>query len=150
MNSKRVSSIGDIARSRLATIGLDALLLDAAKLLGETQINLVVVCGRDGTLAGVITKTNVVRLIGQCCGSACNTLAADVMTPQVTSCRLADDLATVLTMMQERGFVHVPVLDEDSRPVGVINARDALRELMVEGAYEESLLRDYVLGIGYR
>ena len=29
-------------------------------------------------------------------------------------------------------------------------ARDALRELMLEGQYEEALLRDYVMGVGYR
>lgn len=150
MNTKLVSSIGDIARSRLVTIGVDALLMDAAKLLADTQINLVVVCGPDGAMAGVITKTNIVRLIGGCCGNACRTLAADVMTPDVTSCRPTDCLPDVLSMMQERGFVHIPVLDENSRPVGVVNARDALRALMVEGEYEESLLRDYVMGIGYQ
>lgn len=150
MNTKLVSSLAEMARSRLATIGVDALLMDAAKLLAQTQIDLVVVCDRDGAMVGVITKTNIVRVIGGCCGSACHTLAADVMTPEVTYCRLADRLTDALSMMQERGFVHIPVLDEGTRPVGVINARDALAELFVEGEYEESLLRDYVMGIGYR
>ena len=49
-----------------------------------------------------------------------------------------------------RGFVHVPVIDAAGRPSGVVNARDALRELMAEGQYEEALLRDYVMGVGYR
>lgn len=150
MNTKLVSSIGDIARSRLATVGLDALLLDGAKLLADTKINLVVVCGPDGTLAGVITKTDIVRVISGCCGSACTQLAADVMSSQVASCHLADGLTDVLSTMQQGGFMQIPVLDEHSRPLGVISARDVLRELMVEDEYEESLLRDYVMGIGYR
>jgi len=53
-------------------------------------------------------------------------------------------------MMQARGFVHVPVVDAAGRPTGVVNARDALREMMIEGQYEEALLRDYVMGVGYR
>lgn len=53
-------------------------------------------------------------------------------------------------MMGKRGFVHVPVLDEHSEPSGVVNARDALGVLLEEEQYEESLLRDYVMGIGYR
>ena len=49
-----------------------------------------------------------------------------------------------------RGFVHVPVIDEEAMPWGVVNARDALRLLWAEEKYEEVLLRDYVMGIGYR
>lgn len=149
MNTKLVSSIGDIARSRLVSVRVDALLMDTAKLLADTQISLVVVCGPDGAMAGVITKTDIVRLIGGCCGGACRTLAADVMTQEVTSCRPTDCLPDVLSMMQRRGFLHIPVVDESYRPLGVINAHDAFRALMAEEEYEGSLLRDYVMGIGY-
>jgi hypothetical protein len=50
--------------------------------------------------------------------------------------------------MKERGFKNVPVTDRDSRPV-VLNARDALQVLLEEAENEESLLRDYVMGIGF-
>jgi CBS domain-containing protein len=53
-------------------------------------------------------------------------------------------------MMAKRGFVHMPVVDENSKPLGVVNDRDALRALMAEQKYEASLLRDYIMGIGYR
>jgi len=149
MNTKLVSSIGDVARSRLLIVGVDTWLMDAAKLLTDTHIGLVVVCGPDGKMAGVITKTDIVRLIGTCAGGACRTRAADVMTQEVTSCCPTDRLPDVLSMMQQRGFVHIPVVDEHYIPVGVINARDALRVLMAEEEYEGSLLRDYVMGIGY-
>ena len=58
--------------------------------------------------------------------------------------------ADLLSMMGRRGFVHVPVIDEEAMPWGVVNARDALRLLWAEEKYEEVLLRDYVMGIGYR
>jgi CBS domain-containing protein len=131
-------------------IRTDALLVDAAKLLSDTQISLVVVCDFDGAMAGVITKTNIVQQIGRCGGSACMATTADVMTRDVTLCRPTDCLPDVLSMMATRGFVHIPVIDEHSRPLGVVNARDALRALLAEEKYEVSLLRDYVMGIGYR
>ena len=99
---------------------------------------------------GVITKTDIVREIGRCGESACTTAAADVMTRDVTYCRPTDSLADVLSTMEKRGFIHIPVVDEKFEPWGVVNARDALRALMAEGNYEASLLRDYVMGIGYR
>ena len=149
MNTKLVGSIETVARSRLATISVDASLVDVAKLLSATHISLVVVCDSDGRLVGVVTKTDVVRQIGLCGEAACTSTLAAVMTPDVACCRPTDALPDVLSMMEKRGFVHIPVVDGSSKPVGVVNARDALRALMAEGTYETALLRDYVMGIGY-
>lgn len=52
--------------------------------------------------------------------------------------------------MKERRLKNVPIADEESRPVGVLNARDALQGLLEEVEDEESLLRDYVMSIGYQ
>jgi len=51
--------------------------------------------------------------------------------------------------MKNRGLKNIPINDQDSRPVGVLNARDALQALLEEVENEESLLRDYVMGIGF-
>lgn len=150
MNTKLVSSIAAVTRSRLVTIGVDGSVLDAARLLSDTQISLVVVCNADRTMAGVVTKTNIVRQIAHCHGSSCTIAVAEIMTANATFCRNTDFLPQVLAMMTERGYVHVPVIDDNRRPLGVVNARDALRELMLEEQYEEALLRDYVMGVGYR
>jgi predicted transcriptional regulator len=56
MNTKLVSSMDSIARSRRVAIGVDALLVGAAELLSTAQIGLVVVCDSVGAMAGVITK----------------------------------------------------------------------------------------------
>lgn len=145
-----VSALLPAAQKRLATVGEDAPLIDAAKLLAHSHINLVVVCRSDGTIAGVITKTDVVRQIGHCVGADCTKPASAVMTRDVVVCRPSDWLRDVWSTMRERGFKHVPVVDDASRPLGVLYARDALEVLLEETEAEELLLRDYVLGIGYR
>ena len=149
MNIKRVSNMDAIARSRLVTISVDTPLLEAARSLSDTQISLVVVCDADGVMAGVITKTDLVKKIGHCLGSACQTLAAELMVSDVASCSPSDLLSDVLTLMEKRGFVHFPVVDANRKPLGVVNARDALRVLVADGEYQESQLRDYVMGVGY-
>lgn len=137
-------------RARLATIPEDASLVDAATQLARSRINLVVACRSDATIAGVITKTDVVRQISQCTGTDCTKAASLVMTRDVMVCRPTDWLPDVWTAMRERGLKHVPVVDEVSHPVGVLYARDALQVLLEKTEAEELLLRDYVLGIGYR
>lgn len=149
MTIKKVRNIQTITRSRLVTISVDTPLLIAARTLSDTHISLVVVCDADGVMAGVITKTDLVKKIGHCLGSACQTLAAELMVSDVASCSPGDLLSDVLSMMEKRGFVHFPVVDADRRPLGVVNARDALRVLIADEQYEESLLRDYVMGVGY-
>ncbi len=51
--------------------------------------------------------------------------------------------------MKERSLKNIPVVDQDSRPLGVLNARDALQGLLDEAQDEEGLLRDYVMSVGY-
>ena len=65
-------------------------------------------------------------------------------------CEPHDVLLDVLFKMEGSGFVHLPVVDHNLLPFGVINARDALRALLADEQYEESLLRNYVTGIGYQ
>lgn len=150
MHSILVKKIEALARSRLMTVSADALLVDVANLLSDTHISLVVVCNSHGAMVGVITKTDIVQQIGRSCESIGTTVACDVMTRNVTSCCPTDSLLDALSMMEKSSFVHLPVIDEKSKPSGVVNAGDALRALMAEGKYEAAMLRDYVMGIGYR
>jgi CBS domain-containing protein len=136
------------ARKKLVTIADDAPLIQAAKLL-RVGTDLVVVCGSAGFLSGVITKTDVVRQISNCQGATCITAASLVMTRDVVVCQPGDWLHEVWSKMKEHGFKNVPVTDRDSRPVGVLNARNALQVLLEEFENEETLLRDYVMGIGF-
>lgn len=128
----------------------DTSVREVAQLLSSTHISLVVVCDPEGTMVGVVTKSDIVRQTGRCTGQNCTDTADSIMTRDVVSCRAIDGLPDVLAMMQAQGLVHVPVVEPDGKPSGVVNARDALRELVLEGQYEQALLRDYVMGVGYR
>jgi len=118
MNAKLVSSTEAVAVSRLVAVNVNALLADVAKVLSSTHVSLVVDCNSDGTMAGVIKKRSIVKSISQCEEAVCTTATADMMTRDVTSCRPIDRLPDVLSMMHKRGFVHIPVIDEHSKPTG--------------------------------
>lgn len=137
------------ARKRLHTIKEDAPVIEAAKLLLDCHTDLLVVRTGDELLAGVITKTDVVRQMSICQGSGCTIAASSVMTRTVVHCQPNDVLSNVWSIMKDRGLKNLPVLDRDSRPIGVLNARDALELLREEVEYEEVLLRDYVMCVGW-
>jgi CBS domain-containing protein len=147
-----VEKILPVARERLVTVRDDALLAEAARFLDGRHINVVVVCDKDGAMVGVVTRTDVVRQIGLFLGQGCGCTApiATAMTRDVTYCCPDDLLQDVWSIMKERKLLHVPIVGKDFRPLGVINARDALLVLLESSEHEGALLRDYVMGIGYR
>jgi CBS domain-containing protein len=137
------------ARKRLRTIGTEALLTDAARELSAQHVELVVVCDSDGKVVGIITKADVVRRITHCQGAACRATAGAAMTQDVVSCHLDDHLTDVWTRMKQHSLRHIPVVDAYSRPIGIINARDALNALLINAAHEVEPLRDFVMSVGY-
>ena len=118
--------------------------------MSRPHVDLVVVCGSGGEMVGVLTKTDVVRQIRQCTGGSCVTRVDAVMTRDVVACRPGQWLHDIWSVMKERSLQRIPMVDQDGRPLGMIDARDALESLLSETENEESLLRDYVMCVGYR
>ena len=144
-----VEQIVPKARQRLSIMSDDGLVREAAALMSAPNTDLIVICSRDGKMAGVVTKTDIVGQMGHCSGSGCTCQVSTIMTKNVVSCRPHGSLHDVWSMMKESGLQRIPIIDRDSKPLGIIYARDALQSLLGEVEDEESLLRDYVMGIGY-
>jgi CBS domain-containing protein len=87
------------ARKRLITISDSAPLIEAAKLF-RAGTDLIVVCGRDDALVGIITKTDVVGQISHCQGASCTTAASSVMVRDVALCRPGEWLSDVWSRMK--------------------------------------------------
>jgi CBS domain-containing protein len=147
-NAMYVERLLAAARERLVTISDGAPLIEAANFL-HRGTDLVIVCGSAALLRGVITKTDVVGQMSGCQGASCTMAASLAMTRDVVVCRPDEPLQEVWKRMKGRKLKNIPVVDQDSRPRGVLHARDILQVLLDESQDEESMLRDYVMGVGY-
>jgi len=58
--------------------------------------------------------------------------ASLAMTRNVVVCRPHELLQDVWKRMKERKLKNIPVVDQDSRPVGVLHAREILQVLLKE------------------
>ncbi len=87
---------------------------------------LLVVDQRDGKLIGICTERDLTfKVLAE--GLDINsTLVGSVMTADPQSIGPDKPFGHALHMMFEGGFRHMPVIDSDSRPLGVISSRDAL------------------------
>jgi CBS domain-containing protein len=147
-NAMYVERLLPAAREKLVTIADDAPLTEAANFLRKGT-DLVIVCGSAGLVTGVITKTDVVGQMSRCQGASCTMAASLAMTRDVVVCRPDELLRDVWKRMRDHKLKNIPIVDEGSRPMGVLHARDILQVLLEESEDEESMLRDYVMGIGY-
>ena len=150
LQEMQVSSIQIVSGARLLTVGFDVNLADVAALMSGAQLSLVLVCDVSGSVAGVISDTMLIHRLGLGSPSILGERAANIMAREFKACCQTDSLVEVLADMHSRGLIHVPILDTDNRPRGVVYARDGLRALLAAGNAEEAQLIDYVMGIGYR
>ena len=107
---------------------------EAARLMKERRVGAVIIV-EDGKLAGIFTERDVVFGVVAQDRDARTTRLAEVMTRDPQTIHPDKPFPDALHIMHERGFRHVPVV-EDGRPVGVISARDALGPELEDFIYE--------------
>jgi CBS domain-containing protein len=141
--------INDIIAGRtLVSATPDMTVRAASRLMVDNHIGALLVM-QGSRIAGIFTERDALNkvLAGGLDPDTTTLGAVMVADPQ----KIAGDrpLAHALHMMVEGGFRHVPVVDGQGNPVGMVSARDALGEEIAD--LERSLrLKDEIEGsIGY-
>lgn len=109
----------------LSTIGPDATLLEAAKLMRDAKVGALLV-GESGHYRGLVSESDLVRKGVAESRSAQETLVRDVMSSPLLSIDSASSAHEASEKMAEYGIRHLAVSD-DGEIVGVISVRDLLR-----------------------
>jgi arabinose-5-phosphate isomerase len=81
----------------------------------------------EGRLSGLITDADLRRLLMRHRGQdVLERPVREVMTHEPTHVHVGDLASKVLAVMNEKRFDELPVLDDDDRPVGIIDVQDLL------------------------
>jgi len=103
-----------------------ATLRDAVGIMREHHVGCVLVVD-GGRLVGILTerdlllKAEIADLAGD---------VASFMTPNPETLRLDDPIVWALNRMGVGGYRHVPLVDEDDRPVGIVSVKDIVHYLV--------------------
>jgi len=76
-----------------------------------------------GRLTGVFTERDVLRKLAAVGRSADTTTVAEVMTPNPECLTLDDGIGFAMNLMSVGGFRHIPLVDGEHRPTGVVAMR---------------------------
>ncbi len=80
----------------------------------------------DGRLAGLFTDSDLARLFERADDGAFDRPVGYVMTPHPVTVGRSARMGEAVELMQARKFSELPVVDEDGRPVGVLDITDVL------------------------
>ncbi|MFC5067741.1 CBS domain-containing protein [Flaviflagellibacter deserti] len=131
-------TVADLLRTkptRILTARMDETVETAARLMSRENIGALVVkdeVGNEGdTLVGVFSERDLLHAIVAHGPAVLKRPVAALMSKGVVACRPADDLATVLALMQDHQIRHVPVVDGTTL-IGVVSIRDFIGLTLAE------------------
>lgn len=146
MPRRLISNI--LAGRSLITADPQMTVRSACRLMAEKKIGALLVV-ENMRIAGIFTERDALNKILAANLDPDSTKLLQVMVREPQTIRADKPLAYALHMMAEGGFRHVPVVDDDGEPVGMVSARDALGQDMVDLERDMRRLEELEGSIGY-
>ncbi len=116
--------VKDFMRPDPAVVPPTATVEEALRIMNETRATSILVADGAGKLVGIFTEKDVTRRVAlRCDGSEPITA---VMTVPVRKVKTTDYLYHAIARMRRFGHRHMPVVDTENHPAGIIDLHDAI------------------------
>jgi len=119
----RVSDLRAFDQQALVTVDGTATVRDAVKTMAEKSIGAILIV-EAGKVAGIFTERDLMNKVVSKELDPSSTRIADVMTASPKTARASDAAIDSLELMASGGFRHLPVVDDDGHPIGIVSQRD--------------------------
>jgi CBS domain-containing protein len=121
-----------VASQELFTLPAKTTVTEAARLMNQHKASAAMVVEGAG-LVGIFTERDALFRVLAERRDPQTTQLADVMTPDPQTIDPDTSFRYALILMYERGFRHLPVV-QDGKPIGIVSATDALNPELQEVA----------------
>jgi len=128
------------------SVSPDATVLEALKLMADKNIGSVLVCEGD-QVQGILSERDCIRRVELHGRTVRDTQVKDIMTSKVLYVQAGQTLEECVAIMIDKNIRHLPVFEGD-KLVGLISARDALKEMVDQQKFVISQLEHYITGGG--
>ena len=120
------ASIGSIGLKDPIVVRSDASVRDCLDIMQAKRVGSVLVTDNGGKLVGIVTERDfLLKVIGKVSALE-QSRVADFMTKDPVRERPDATLAFALSVMSHGGFRHVPIVDEDDIPIGIVSVKDVV------------------------
>ena len=141
---KLVSHLLDRKGRNIVSIGPDASVLDAIKLMAEEAVGSLLVMDGD-ELLGIVTERDYARKVIIKGRSSESMAVSEVMTSELCTTTSAETVNECMEMMSSRGIRHLPVV-EDDQVLGMLSMRDLVQAIIADQQEEIEQLEHYISG----
>jgi CBS domain-containing protein len=144
-----MATVRDIVRKKggeVISIPPDASVFEALKLMSDQNMGALLVIV-DGKVDGILSERDCARRLELHGRTARETKVRDIMTSKVLYAQANQSIEECVAIMIDKNIRHLPVFDNDEL-IGVISARDALKEMVDEQKFMISQLEHYITGGG--
>ena len=126
----------------LCTIGPDARVFDALKLMAEKDVGALLVVEND-KLVGILSERDYARKMILHGKSSHETPVREIMTERPICVQPNRTTAECMALMTEKRFRHLPVIEND-KLVGVLSIGDLVKETISEQQFMIKQLESYI------
>ena len=123
------------------TASKETKIVDIAHILAKENIGAIVIVENEKVI-GILSERDIVRGFTQK-NSVRNTQAQELMTKNVFTCGMEDNNEDLLTLMVNKHFRHMPVVDND-KLIGVVSIGDLVKDRTKRLKKEIDQLKNYV------
>ncbi len=127
----------------VVTVRSDATVKELLALLAEHRIGAIVVSDDGAAVHGIVSERDVVRHLHSGGSEILDGPVSTIMTKEVHTCALDDDLVDLAGEMTERRIRHVPVV-ADGQLAAIVSIGDVVKSRIDALQAEASALRDYI------
>ncbi len=124
----RKDPVSRLAPSPPHIVVRDARVADAVELMRREQVGCVLVC-EAGKLVGLFTERDLMNRI-LAVGKGLDLPIAEVMTPDPETVFPRDPIRLAVRKMKAGGHRHLPVVDDQQRPIGILSVKRVVRYLV--------------------
>jgi CBS domain-containing protein len=131
------SPLSDVPRRKMVEVPPTASVAEVIQIMNDGSSGCALVVDGD-LLVGIFTERDVLTKVAGGWDKATESSVRELMTPSPDTLPEDATVAFALNRMSVEGYRHIPIIDEDGRPVGVVGMRDIIN-WMVE-TYPDRIL----------
>lgn len=140
-----VASLLKSKGTEVISVKPDDTIASAVSLLKEKNFGALVVSSDGTAVDGIVSERDIVRHLDMRGGALLEDSVSSIATSTVTTCGTADSVDSLMSMMTEGRFRHIPVVD-DGRLVGVVSIGDVVRATVAHLEATNQQLNSYITG----
>lgn len=141
-------SVLELCDPEAAAVSVDASAADAIRTMIARHVGAVGVIDGEGRVAGIFTERDILRKLALEPRDPETTPVRDLMTTPVEMATLSTGPGEALSVMVERHFRHLPVVDNDGKLLGMLSIRNLLQSRIDELTQQLDSLEQYVSNDG--